>query len=296
MPIGQKEVRASIHKLRKSVKKCAKRLAPDDVHKLRTRIRRFESFDSALSLSSNGKSKRLLRPLKHLRKKAGRVRDMDVLTSHLATVRSDKERSCLIQLFECLGARRYRQAARLLRLVRRYGRILRKELKRVSQNVPASKTANGAKVDRRAEARASEQLLRAASDLAEPIRLDRSNLHSYRLKLKHLHDLVKLEAHGGDQRSAQKFADALGDCKDAIGEWHDWEELIAIAGKVLDHGPRCALLHELKRISKEKLHFALAAIDKLRSVYTKTKPTRKKTQGAHPISPPALRAVSSLVA
>ena len=109
-----------------------------------------------------------LRPLEHLRKKAGRVRDMEAVTSHLAPVRSDKEQPCLTQLFECLGAKRYRQAARLRRLVRGYRRTLRKELKRVSQNVPARKTANNAKVDRKAEARATEQLLQVASDLASP--------------------------------------------------------------------------------------------------------------------------------
>jgi CHAD domain-containing protein len=69
MPIDQKEVRASIRKLRKSLKKGSKRLAPEDVHKLRTRIRRFESLDSALSLSSNCKSKRLGVPLSKSAKK-----------------------------------------------------------------------------------------------------------------------------------------------------------------------------------------------------------------------------------
>jgi hypothetical protein len=131
---------------------------------------------------------------------------MDVLTSHLATVRSDKEQSWLIQLFEYLGAKRYRQAARLRRLVREHRRSLRKQLKHVSRYVPGRKTANSAKVDRKAEARATEQLLRVASDLAEPVHLYRSNLHSYRLKVKHLHNLVKLEAHGEprlEQRSAQ---------------------------------------------------------------------------------------------
>jgi CHAD domain-containing protein len=303
MPIDQKQVQASIRKLRKSLKKGSKRLGPEDVHKLRTRIRRFESLDSALSLSLNRKSKRLSRPLKQIRKKAGRVRDMDVLTSHLATIRSDKEQSCLIQLFEYLGAKRFRLAARLRRLVRKHRRSLRealnKELKRASKNVPRRKAANSSKADRKAEARATAQLLRVAADLAEPAHLDRSNLHPYRLKVKHLHNLVKLEAHGeprGEQRSAQKFADALAECKDAIGEWHDWEELIAVAAKVLDHGRRCALLRELKQISKQRLNGALAITHKLRSTYTEIKTTRKKSQGAHPISLPALRVVSGLVA
>ena len=46
--------------------------------------------------------------------------------------------------------------------------------------------------------------------------------------------------------------------RDAIGEWQAWEELIALAGEALDHGPRCTLLHKLKRSSWQKLDFALA--------------------------------------
>jgi CHAD domain-containing protein len=298
MPIDRAEVQASIRKLRKSLKRGSKRLAPEAVRKLRTRIRRFESLDSALSLSANCKSK-WLRFLKQIRKKAGHVRDMDVLTFHLAAVRPDQEQSCLIQLFEYLGAKRYRQAAGLRRLVRNHGRPLRKQLKRVSRNVPGRKTANGARVDRKAEARATEQLLRVARDLAEPVHLDRSNLHPYRLKVKHLHNLVKLGVHGevhAEQRSAQKFADALGACKDAIGEWHDWEELAAMAGKVLNHGPRCAVFRELKRIRKQKLQVALAATHKLRASYANPEAPRKKSPSAPLISPPVLRIVSGLVA
>jgi len=55
-----------------------------------------------------------------------------------------------------------------------------------------------------------------------------------------------------------KIRRGAGRGRDAIGEWQAWEELIALAGKALDHGPRCTLLHKLKRISWQKLDFALA--------------------------------------
>ena len=37
------------------------------------------------------------------------------------------------------------------------------------------------------------------------------------------------------------FAKELGEVKDAIGEWHDWEELAGIATQVIQH-KRCELL------------------------------------------------------
>jgi hypothetical protein len=52
--------------------------------------------------------------------------------------------------------------------------------------------------------------------------------------------------------------------KDAIGEWHDWEELVRIASKRSDHDGNCLLLVELKRNAKSKYHHALSHTLKLR--------------------------------
>jgi len=57
---------------------------------------------------------------------------MDVLTAHLSTVRATAERDCLVQLFEYLGAERYRHAARLRSLTKKHGVVIRKDLKRMS--------------------------------------------------------------------------------------------------------------------------------------------------------------------
>lgn len=67
-----------------------------------------------------------------------------------------------------------------------------------------------------------------------------------------------------DHPGNQPFIDALGQVKDAIGEWHDWEELIAIAADRLDHGPACKLLHELKAVSARKYECALSLTNKMR--------------------------------
>jgi hypothetical protein len=68
-----------------------------------------------------------------------------------------------------------------------------------------------------------------------------------------------------DNADQHEFIPRLGDVKDAIGEWHDWQELTAIAGDILDRGPRCQLLRELQRISEVKYQRALA--DALRKKY-----------------------------
>jgi CHAD domain-containing protein len=119
-----------VRKLRKFLKKAPKCPAPEEVHDLRISALRVETVLVALRLDSCGNEKHLLRNLACVRRCAGKVRDMDVLTGYAATVHADSEQDCLVQLLENLGARRSKQARRLHRLVLRYGPALRRRLKR----------------------------------------------------------------------------------------------------------------------------------------------------------------------
>lgn len=98
-------------KLRKAFKKIQQDSSPEAVHKLRTRTRRFEAMIKALALDSRKNEHRLIRKLKPLRRRAGRVRDMDVLTRFASGCRQDGEDECSVRLLEHLGAERERQVA-----------------------------------------------------------------------------------------------------------------------------------------------------------------------------------------
>ena len=99
-------------------------------------------------------------------------------------------------------------------------------------------------------------------ELANPPRLDAGNLHDYRKKVKELYYLLQFLDHG-----KAHFAETLGRVKDAIGEWHDWEELAAIAGKLLDHRPACNLVEEIQSIRQAKFEHALAIANEMRTKY-----------------------------
>jgi len=98
---------------------------------------------------------------------------------------------------------------------------------------------------------------------ATPATLNRKNLHAYRLKIKELRYVLET----ADDPGNQDFIDKLGEVKDAIGEWHDWAELIAIAGDVLDHKANCKLLREVKAISTCKFQNTLSLTNKMRRDY-----------------------------
>ena len=92
-----------------------------------------------------------------------------------------------------------------------------------------------------------------------------------------------------------EFVKDLGEVKDSIGEWHDWEELSAIAADVLDHRSGCRLQQELKRISESKYEHALALAAKLRKTYLKAEQKKSRTANAgQQFSRPVLVATAAL--
>src|SRR5580692_5284223 len=133
MATGVERIEDNIRKLRQSLKKAPKRLSPAKVHQVRTQVRRVESIIDALSLDTKRGQRRLLKDLGKIRKMAGKVRDMDVLSAHLATVRLDQgQRDSMVELLEYLGAKRYRHAQRLYALMNKRSTSIRRRLKNTS--------------------------------------------------------------------------------------------------------------------------------------------------------------------
>jgi hypothetical protein len=105
------------------------------------------------------------------------------------------------------------------------------------------------------------------SDLKRPSKLSPRNLHPYRLKVKQLRDVVRL----ADRPAQPGLVESLGEVKDAIGDWHDWEELASIAQDVWD-GRSDSLLKKLKQTSSKKYHLALSTALAMRRKFLRSKP------------------------
>src|SRR5258707_5072095 len=175
MPLDPQRIQKSVRKLRKLLNKAPKRPTPDQVHDLRTHTRRFEATAQALRLDSKRNERRVLRALARLRKRAGKVRDMDVLTAHTSNLHIDKDQDCLIQLLEYLGSARYRHAKKLSQEMRDTGPALRRRLKRTATRfeklIPdgkngKKKSSNG---QTEAAAEAAATVLKLAADLENQI-------------------------------------------------------------------------------------------------------------------------------
>src|SRR3954469_4382415 len=111
MSLDTERAAKPIRKLRKLLKKMPAIPVAEDIHDFRTSSRRLEAMIQALSLDSAQNGRQALKQISRLRKRAGKVRDMDVLTDSLLSVSPDQEeKQCHVQLLEHLGAQRLKYA------------------------------------------------------------------------------------------------------------------------------------------------------------------------------------------
>ncbi|HYR91274.1 MAG TPA: CHAD domain-containing protein [Terriglobia bacterium] len=293
MSFDIERIRKSTRRITKFLRKNSKTPSPNAIHNLRISTRTLETTFITLGLNSKRKVKRLLRGLGDVRKRAGKVRDMDVLTADTLTVRQDGDEDCQVQLLEYLGAERNKCARKLRLVIEAASPQLRRDLKRNSKRVK--------KLLKRAESNPAgsheipvtmARAIQLSSELGSPARLSRNNLHPYRLKVKELRNVLQLS----DQAGGQEFLEKLGEVKDAIGEWHDWEELIAIAAQLLDHGPSCNLMKHLRETSNSKYERAFLLTSHFRDSYLKSERPKRGTHHTRTatLSAPVLRATSAI--
>lgn len=269
MAFDVEKIEKSERKVLKFLRKNPKRPGSNAIHNLRTRTRSLETVFNTLGPRPKKKLKRLLRELSVMRKRAGRVRDMDVLTADVLQIKHEGDHDCVVQLIEYLGAKRNKDARKLRRVINARGPRLSKHLsqtfKRVDKALRRS-TINPSDSD--ATRTTAAKVIQLSTELQEPRRLTRKNLHGYRLKVKELRNILQLSDQPGDV----EFYEKLGEVKDAIGDWHDWEELLRIAKQMLDHGPSCRLLRQVRQTVDFKYQRALSLTNELRAHYLKREP------------------------
>ena len=257
-----------------------------DVHKLRTSIRHLKTALVALRLDSKRSVGSLLRGLRKVRRRAGRVRDMDVLTAKALTVDRSGEQDCLVRLLEHLGAERNKRARKLRQAIKKRRRKLRRGLERVERS--AGRT--GKDKDAGAAPDVAARALRLSSALSRPGRLGKDNLHEYRLRVKELRDVLRLSDRAADSALVKR----LEAVKDAIGDWHDWVELTDIAADRLDHGASCELVRHLETIRDSRYRHALSLTRALIERHLRAKPRKRRKPAAAraPIATPVLETVA----
>lgn len=260
-------VRKAFRELGKSLKSLPADPSPKAVHKLRTATRRVEAIAAALPPHDGRKSQRLLKSIEPVRKAAGGVRDMDVLTANVRKLARYASGNSLTRLTDLLQNARQQNAAELSRVLSRRRKAARQNLKEYSRLLRSALAPANAAASASGRPSQSHEGIQAVAmnvfrELGEWPPLDASNIHAFRLKVKELRYTLQLDA-GSDPA----FVAALGDVQRRVGDWHDWDQLAEIAREILQSVEDQSLLTRIDLTAKRRFAQALAAANALRGRY-----------------------------
>jgi CHAD domain-containing protein len=243
-----------IKQLRKAMKRPSKSLAPEAIHELHSQIGRLKTTLNTLYGLNSDRMHHLFGALEPIRKAAGKVRDLDVLVEHTCSLPDAASSEGLVQLIEQLGAKRIKACSKLHRLLLSERKPAIHCLKRCSNLI----NQGFAKFESGSRGAASGLPISVAArkllaELGTWPRLAEGNIHSYRLRVKTARCILQLAP-----RRDTRLLRALSDVKDAIGEWHDWNELANAAARLLDTHEGNKELLLIQRTANEQLKTAVA--------------------------------------
>jgi CHAD domain-containing protein len=198
---------------------------------------------------------------------------MDVLTGLATSLNGEGGDESMVELLEYLGAERYRQARKLRGQARNDGPQFARYLKRCAARLQ-KRAGDQASSEAKTEAAAviAARALVLSQDLRDYPRLSRSNLHEFRLQVKHLRYILQMAT---DSETA--LVRALGEVKDKIGDWHDWEQLTELARDVAQNGSG-RLVRQLTTVTTQKYAEALRVAEQLRRQHFARLPTAGKVR------------------
>jgi CHAD domain-containing protein len=248
--VSQRRTRIVFDRIRRHVNQLAKEPKSGDVHRFRTNSRRVEALVEEFAAES-GKKRQLSKMLSKLRKKAGKLRDLDVQIAFLENLKIPDRQSHRTQLLDSLNAERTKRSRKLPKnFDSTTVRQLRKRLRRVGSAI---------KLD------GIDPLQRARQRMPklDGVQLNERALHSFRIAAKGARYLAELVG----SAEANSFVTELKKAQDAIGEWHDVLKLKERAEKRFGRVHDSTLVAVLNNITHARFRRASnAAVEALANV------------------------------
>jgi CHAD domain-containing protein len=261
MPIAPKRSRIVFQKLEQDLVKLSSKPQAENVHRFRTGTRRLQILLGELSPRLERSQKKLLKMLGKIRKRAGRVRDLDVQLAALRALKLPREPRRKTHLVNLLIELRERQEKKLRKAVAEdVVRQIRKRLKRASKNFNPETS-----LDPLAVAKGMlERINRGDAAITEPL------LHQYRILTKRARYAAEFAEPSPE---AEQFIAGLKLLQDAVGDWHDWLTLTQTASEHLGEVRESSLVAELHNVTGAKFRHAVAVLSQMRGARSGAKPT-----------------------
>ncbi len=267
MPIDAKRSRSTFQRLGRELTRLAKHPAPGSVHKFRTNSRRVEALLSEVVPELTRNNKKLLKLLSRLRKKAGRVRDLDVEIASLRTLKIPGGNGHKTQFVDALVQERIRREQQLAKAFsRKIAAELGKRLRRAASDLDVPNSVEPVNLT----------LLKLAQLGRDNALLTEKTLHQYRIIGKRARYIAEL-AH--QDAAATRIVEQLKHMQDVIGDWHDWLKLTQKAEALFGGIRDSALVAMLRNVTQAKFRQSVDAVAETRAALSgqKREPSRAVT-------------------
>ncbi len=252
-PAAQGRTQNLFHGLSGLLQKAKPEVSPRQVHRLRTTIRRIESLLMHANPDLTKKQELALEELSSLRKRAGKVRDLDVEIGLLRAIANGSAAGDRHALEQYLRDKRQRQAKRLAAEARKLN-----ESKSSSQLTRLAHDLSGVELSENGPLEGAEARLSALRMGFDPTaKLKARRLHALRIELK----LVRYLAEAGAASPRREaLLESLKSIQDAMGAWHDWEQLKQAAEKHFRDRKSCPLVQEIRALYDAKHSAAISVV------------------------------------
>ena len=248
MPIAPERTRAVFSKLERDLVKLFTERHPESVHTFRTGTRRLQTLLEDLCSDRDRKRKKLLKMLARIRRRAGKVRDLDVQLAALRNLKAPQEPRRKTQLMQGLLDLRAEHDKRLRKaLSKETVREIRKRLKRAGRELNLAAARDPLAVARQL----LDQAPRPVGSPSEVL------LHQYRILTKRARYAAEFAAKSPE---ADEFILQMRRMQDALGDWHDWLMLTQSATKRLGDSQHSPLIAVLRNVTGAKSRRAVAAV------------------------------------
>lgn len=269
MKLRPEQTRATFHKLQRQMAKLAKKSSAENVHRFRTSCRRVEVLVSDLAGSRKGRDKKLLKLLGRLRKKAGRVRDLDVQSAALRSLKIPQEPGRKSQLLRTLAEERASREKKLAEsLDRQTMAEVRERMKRTGASLQFP-TVEPVGLARK----------KLGQLQVDPEKVTAKTLHQFRIAGKRARYVAEV---AGKSADATRLIAALKHMQDVIGDWHDWVQVADRAERMFGGVQDSALVAALRNITRAKFRQAVTTLLETRAALAGPKPAPSKAPARGP--------------
>ena len=235
-------------KMERALLKLSSEQQAESVHTFRTTSRRLQTLLEEVVPGSGRNQKKLLKMLDRIRKRAGKVRDLDIQLAALRSLKVPQEPRRKTQLMHSLIELRAKHEKTLRKLLNKKTiREIRVRLKRASSGMKPDNGRDPLMVARKMLA----QVPRPAGPVTEEL------LHQYRSVVKRARYAAEFSP---EATEAEQFVAQLKRLQDAVGHWHDWLILAQAAAKRLGDINQSSLVAVLHNVTGGKFRQAAAAL------------------------------------